>query len=198
MVAIVAYTVLAHVALTRHDARWASAGLAILGWGLLWGSLSPAPAAAISAGGVALVWWLVPQLPDLVIRASPVVINVFLCALFGLTLRRGQDPLITRFARLEHDVLPLEVEQYTRRLTLLWTLFFAVMATITVVLWVGAGPTAFSLFVNVVDWVLLAGFLIGEYLYRRRRFPMYEHKSPLAILDRFRAGVRPSRQRDAR
>ena len=196
MVAFVAYTVLAHVALTRHDARWASAGLAILAWGLLWGPLSPARAAVVSAVGVAVVSWLVPQLPDLVIRASPVVINVFLCALFGLTLRRGGDPLITRFARLEHDVLPPDVERYTRRLTLLWTLFFAAMAAITVALWLHASRTAFSLFVNGIDWVLLAVFLVGEYLYRRVRFPMYDHKPPHAILGRFGTRVRP-RKRDA-
>src|SRR5262249_44439549 len=103
--AFAAYTVLAHVALTRHDTRWGSAGLAILAWGVLWDVILPFPAAIVSAAAVALVLWLVPALPDLVIHASPVVINVFLCVFFGLTLRRGREPLITRFARLEHDVL---------------------------------------------------------------------------------------------
>jgi uncharacterized membrane protein len=196
VVAFVAYTVLAHVALTRHDPRWASAGLAILAWGLLWDPLSPARAAVVSAVGVAVVAWLVPQLPDLVIHASPVVINVFLCALFGLTLRPGGEPLITRFARLEHDVLPPDVARYTRRLTVLWTLFFAAVAAITVALWLDASRTAFSLFVNVIDWVLLAVFLVGEYLYRRVRFPMYDHKPPHAVLGSFGTRVRP-RERDA-
>jgi len=188
--------VLAHVALTRHDTRWASAGLAILAWGLLWGTFSPVTAAVVSVAAVALVSWLVPGLPDLVIHGSPVVINVFLCVLFGLTLRRGHEPLITRFARLEHDVLPPQVERYTRRLTVLWTLFFAAMAAITVALWLLASRTAFSLFVNVVNWVLLAAFLVGEYLYRRMRFPTHEHKPPHIILRRFGAGLRTSRQRD--
>ncbi|HKA29837.1 MAG TPA: hypothetical protein VKH82_10695 [Candidatus Binatia bacterium] len=195
VVAFAAYTVLAHVALTRHDTRWASAGLAILAWGVLWDALSPVPAAIVSAAAVAIVSWLVPALPDLVIHGSPVVINVFLCVLFGLTLRRGHEPLITRFARLEHDVLPPQVERYTRRLTVLWTLFFAVMAIITVALWLAASRTAFSLFVNVINWVLLAAFLIGEYLYRRVRFPTHEHKPPHTILRRFGASVRTSRQR---
>src|SRR5262245_31544114 len=194
--AFAAYTVLAHVALTRHDTRWGSVGLAILAWGVLWDVISPVPAAIVSAAAVALVLWLVPALPDLVIHASPVVINVFLCVFFGLTLRRGREPLITRFARLEHDVLPPQVARYTRRLTVLWTLFFAAMAAITVALWLGASGTAFSLFVNVINWVLLAAFLIGEYLYRRMRFPTYEHKPPHAILRRFGAGVRTPRQRN--
>jgi uncharacterized membrane protein len=198
VVAVVAYAALAHVALTRHDARWASAGLAILAWGLLWGSLSPALAAIVSAAGVALASWLVPALPHLVIRASPVGINLFLAALFGLTLRRGREPLITRLARLEHDVLPPVVEQYTRRLTLSWTVFFTAMAATAVALWLDASPTAFSLFVNVVNWVLLAAFLTGEYLYRRVRFPMYQHKPPHALLGTFSASVRTSRPREAR
>jgi uncharacterized membrane protein len=197
VVAFVAYTVLAHVALTRHDTRWASAGLAILAWGVLWDALSPVPAAIASAAAVALVSWLVPALPDLVIHASPVMINVFLCVLFGLTLGRGREPLITRFARAEHDVLPPEVERYTRRLTVLWMLFFAAMAAITVALWLAASRTAFSLFVNVINWVLLAIFLIGEYLYRRVRFPTHEHKPPHAILRKFIASLRTSHQRDA-
>src|SRR5262249_58781310 len=123
--ACAAHSVRAHVALTRHATRWASAGLAILAWRVLWDALPPGPAAIVSAAAVAIVSWLVPALPDLVIHGSPVVINVFLCVLFGLTLRRGHEPLITRFARLEHDVLPPQVERYTRRLTVLWTLFFA-------------------------------------------------------------------------
>jgi len=195
VVAFVAYAVLAHVALTRHDVRWASAGLAILGWGLLWDVLSPARAAIVSAAADALVSWLVPSLPDLLIRASPVVINVLLCALFGLTLRRGREPLITRFARLEHDALPPDVERYTRRLTALWALFFAAMAGITVALWHAASGMVFSLFVNVINWVLLAIFLIGEYLYRHVRFPRYDHTAPHALLRRF---GRTARQGNAR
>ena len=44
---------------------------------------------------------------------------------------------------------------------------------------------------NGIDWVLLAVFLVGEYLYRRVRFPMYDHKPPHAILGRFGTRVRP-------
>jgi uncharacterized membrane protein len=110
------------------------------------------------------------------------VINLALCAFFGLTLRRGHEPLITRFARLEHDSLPVEVETYTRRLTVLWALFFAAMAAFTVALEMLASRTVYSLFSNVINWLLLVAFLIGEYLYRRVRFPRYEHKPPHVIL----------------
>jgi uncharacterized membrane protein len=127
-----------------------------------------------------------------------VVINLVLCVVFGLTLRPGQDALITRFARLEHaTALPASVERYTRRLTVLWTAFFAAMATTTVVLEIVASRTVYSLFANVINWLLLFAFLVGEYRYRRIRFPGYQHKPPFAILGRFGTGVLPPRQRDA-
>src|SRR5262249_21965493 len=117
---------------------------------------------------------------------------------FGLTLRPGQDALITRFARMEHaTALPTDVELYTRRLTVLWTLFFAVMATTTVVLEIVASRTVYSLFANVINWLLLFAFLVGEHRYRRIRFPRYQHKPPYAILGRFGSGVLPPRRRDA-
>jgi uncharacterized membrane protein len=190
--------VLAHVALTRHDPRWAAAALALLVWGVLLNTLSTLWAAITAAAAVAGVVWIAPSFPDLVLRASPVVINAVLCAVFGLTLRRGQDALITRFARMEHDTLPADVEAYTRRLTVLWTLFFAVMAVTTVVLEAVASRTVYSLFANVINWVLLAAFLVGEYLYRHVRFPRYEHTPPHALLRRFSASGRTARPGDAR
>ena len=199
LAAFAAYPVLAHVALTRNDPRWAGAGLAILVWGLLLNTLPAIWAAAAAASTVAGIAWLAPGFPDLVLRASPVVINVALCAFFGLTLRPGQDPLITRFARLEHDSLPVEVETYTRRLTVLWTLFFATMAAFTVALEILASRTVYSLFSNVLNWLLLLAFLVGEYLYRRVRFPRYEHKPPHVILKHLGVdgGGFASRRRDA-
>ncbi|HJW70745.1 MAG TPA: hypothetical protein VJ829_15440 [Candidatus Binatia bacterium] len=197
--AFAAYPVLAHVALTRNDPRWAGAGLAILVWGLLLNTLPAVWAAVVAGGAVAGIAWLAPGFPDLVLRASPVVINLALCAFFGLTLRRGHDPLITRFARLEHDPLPAAVETYTRRLTVLWTLFFAAMAAITVALEIVASRPVYSLFSNVINWLLLLAFLIGEYLYRHVRFPSYRHKPPHAILKNLSGGSGgfASRRRDA-
>jgi hypothetical protein len=71
------------------------------------------------------------------------------------------------------------------------------MATTTVVLEIVASRTVYSLFANVINWVLLGAFLVGEYRYRRIRFPSYQHKPPYAILGRFGSGVLPPRQRDA-
>lgn len=196
--AFAAYPVLAHVALTRHDPRWAAAALALLVSGVVLNALPAIWAAIVTAGTVAGVVWVAPTFPDLVLRASPVVINLVLCAVFGLTLRRGQDALITRFARMEHaTALPVAVEIYTRRLTVLWTLFFAAMAATTVVLEIVASRTVYSLFANVINWLLLVAFLVGEYRYRRVRFPAYQHKPPMAILRRFGTGALPSRQRNA-
>jgi uncharacterized membrane protein len=196
--AFAAYPVLAHVALTRHDPRWAAAALGLLVWGVLLNALPAVWSTIVAAGTVAGVVWMAPTLPDLVLRASPVVINLVLCVVFGLTLRPGQDALITRFARLEHaTALPASVERYTRRLTVLWTVFFAAMATTTVVLEIVASRTVYSLFANVINWLLLFAFLVGEYRYRRIRFPGYQHKPPYAILGRFGTGVLPPRQRDA-
>ncbi len=122
--------------------------------------------------GAALKWAVV--LP-------PVLIDLALCWLFGRTLRRGAEPLITSFARHAHGgVLPPDLPAYTRRVTLAWTLLFAAMAAAAA--WLAAfGPLrAWTLFVTIVSPALIAALFLGEFAWRRVRF---RHHPPQRLAD---------------
>jgi uncharacterized membrane protein len=115
--------------------------------------------------------------------ALPVAVNLALCALFGRTLASGREPMIARFARLVRGAeLPPDLARYTRTLTALWTAFFAVMASISVGLAIWGSTLAWSLFTNVVNYLLVALFFVGEYVYRRFRFKQYQHPSPIEVV----------------
>ena len=60
-----------------------------------------------------------------------VSINLLLAAFFGRTLLPGAEPLITRIARAMRPSMPQEVVEYTRAVTVAWTIYFAVMAALS-------------------------------------------------------------------
>lgn len=94
--------------------------------------------------------------------------------LFGQTLRQGHEPLITRLARRVHGTLSPELATYTRRLTIAWCVFFAAQLVTSALLFKFAPLNIWSLFINILNFPLLALMFIGEYGYRRirhRRFP---------------------------
>ena len=122
--------------------------------------------------GAALAW---------AVTLPPVLIDLALCWLFGRTLRRGAEPLITTFARHAHGgVLPPDLPAYTRRVTLAWTLLFAAMAVTAA--WLAAfGPLrAWTLFVYAASPALVAALFLGEFAWRRVRF---RHHPPQRLAD---------------
>lgn len=91
--------------------------------------------------------------------------------LFGRTLRRGRDPLVSRVARRVHGALAPELEAYTRSVTLAWCVFFAGQVTVSALLFAFAPLEAWSLFVNVLNVPLIALMFGSEYLYRMTHYP---------------------------
>jgi uncharacterized membrane protein len=124
--------------------------------------------------------------------AAPIAVNLGLCALFGRTLAVGREPMIARFARLERGAeLPPDLARHARILTALWTAFFALMAAISGGLAAWGSTFAWSLFTNVINYLLVALFFVAEYAYRRLRFRHYRHLSPWEIARRLHQ-YRPS------
>ena len=108
---------------------------------------------------------------------SHAAINLFLMWLFGRTLFGGRVPLITAFARRVHGTLPLEMETYTRRITLAWSIFFMAQIALSAVLFAFATLEAWSLFVNVLSMPLVAVMFVAEYAYRVARYRNFAHAS---------------------
>jgi uncharacterized membrane protein len=133
--------------------------------------------------------------PEALLRAPPVVINIALAVWFGSTLRAGGEPIISRFARMERGELEPDLVAYSRRLTVMWTVFFVFMAALSAALAMFGTAEAWSLFTNGINYILITAIFVGEYVYRRVRYGHYRHASlPRMIRMMFNAGNADTRR----
>jgi uncharacterized membrane protein len=187
--AAVAYPVLAHYsAATSAATTLPSLGvavslapsLAILLW-LAWRSprrpLMLLLCAAV--GGVLGVYWGALQRNfSWVYFLQHVGTNVMLAAVFGVTLMRGRQPLVTKLAEVVHrGSLEPEVLRYTRQVTLAWTLFFVAVSLVSGVLFCCASIEVWSVFANFLTFPLIVLMFAVEYAVRLRMLPNQEHHS---------------------
>jgi len=110
---------------------------------------------------------------DATLKMSPLLIHTSLFYIFMQSL--NNTPLIERFARLDFgDALPTGITSYCRKLTILWTVFFA--ANIAGCTWLAilGDDATWALYNGVIVYLLIGALLLGEYLWRRIAFPDLE------------------------
>jgi uncharacterized membrane protein len=105
-----------------------------------------------------------------------------LLLMFGRTLRRGREPLISAMARRMHGELSGELVLYTRRATIAWTCFFAGQLVTSIGLFCFAPLVVWSFFVNILDIPLVAAMFSAEYACRLRCLENPPRHSLAAIL----------------
>src|SRR3989475_9938089 len=126
--------------------------------------------------------------PAALLKLPPVIFNVALAVWFGRTLARGEEPMISWFARLVRGTeLPPDIARYTRWSTVIWTAFFVSMAAASAALAVLATPHTWSVFTNGIDYILVGALFVGEYVFPRVR---YAHHEPPPFSDVVRTVVR--------
>jgi uncharacterized membrane protein len=178
-----AYPLLNHLAAVLDEPRLAALGIALIAWALATGWLSTLAATLAAASVLALLLWLAARVPGMLLYAPPVAINLALLAFFARTLRAGREPLVSGFARIERGgALPSDLARYTLNLTRAWVAFFALMAAISITLAITGPVAAWSLFSNVLNYLLVALFFVLEYVYRRVRYRHHPHASPLQMI----------------
>ena len=120
----------------------------------------------------------------------PVLITGALGLYFARSLSAGRTPLIQRIVCALHpEALAVPgVQPYTRRLTLLWALLLGLLCATSALLGLLAVPGGllhalglatpwpvplawWSTVANGLNYVVIGGFFVGEYAWRRRRFP---------------------------
>jgi uncharacterized membrane protein len=201
-----AYPFIAHLAIARASIALTIAAIALLLTIILLPALAARRASAWLAVPLAGIgcWWLsrtsVPALP---LYVPPVLVPAFMAWVFGHTLLRGRTPLISQLISLLHadDDPGVEVWSYARRLTFFWTLFFIALACLNLLLAAFAEPNGlllaagitppltvplewWSLFANLIGYLLVAAFFAIEYAYRRRRFPQQPYRNMIDFLRR--------------
>ena len=108
---------------------------------------------------------------------------LFLLWLFGRTLLRGREPLISQIARHISGPLQPEIVVYTRQVTIAWCLFFILQVAASLSLYIFSPVAVWSFFINVMDMPLLAIMFIGEHTYRTARFPDHHRTSILKAIE---------------
>ncbi|HEY0940694.1 MAG TPA: hypothetical protein VGE08_11400 [Steroidobacter sp.] len=162
------------------------------------------------------LWWLSRSThATLPLYIAPVLVPGFMAGVFGSTLTAGQMPLIERLIRIMLEAAPEgatdpepepAVRDYARKLTVAWTVFFVSLATVNLALGLLAEPGGlllsngmtppltvpqewWSLFANMIGYLLVAAFFLIEYAYRRQRFPRQPYRNMLDFFLRVLAAM---------
>jgi uncharacterized membrane protein len=146
-------------------------GVLELRWPAIWLGLL---LVELASGGVA--FWLAGRHGPALLA---VLVNIAVCLRFAATLRPGQVPLITHYARFDEVGLPRNAEGYTRRLTAVWAAMLALFA-------LAHAAAALDLWttraVSAVQTAALLALFLGEHPLRSRLFPQIGRATPLRTL----------------
>ena len=131
--------------------------------------------AALAAAGLVAQAWLGHDLPaGSLYVCQHVAIHLLLALVFGLTLQAGRESLVTALARRVHGTLTPAMAAYSRKVTGVWTVYFVVMAALSIVLYAVAPFDVWAAFANLVTPLAILFMFIGEYLLRYRLHPEFE------------------------
>lgn len=114
---------------------------------------------------------------------SHATLNLFLLWFFGRTLLPGREPLISQISRRVNGGLNPEVVNYTRHVTVAWSIYFLLQVMTSILLYLFAPLSAWSFFINILNLPLLVLMFVGEKTYRTLRFPNHPKTSILKAIE---------------
>ncbi len=195
IVALLAYFVVAHRALRVDSPRLAALALGLLAIIVfIRGLLSLRPRAWLAAlAWITAAWALAGSSYAMpVLLLMPSLFLALACSLFARTLARGQAPLVVRMVALIEGqpapALPADIRAYATRVTWLWAVVLGGLSLLNLglaLLTTPGGvlerlgiappwPLSPEVAATVDTWgiyVPVAATLVGEFVYRQRRFP---------------------------
>lgn len=119
------------------------------------------------AGALLLAAFAVWQNALLPLKLYPVLVNAAFLAAFAYSLA-SPPSMVERLARLTEPDLPPQAVAYTRVVTQVWCVFFAINGSIALGTALWASPAVWSLYTGVISYVLMGALFGGEYLVRLR------------------------------
>lgn len=147
-------------------------------------------AAAVAAGLLAWAWpWLQRHVAWLYFLQH-IGANGALCLLFGVTLIAPRQPLCTVIAGIVHPRMTPLVARYTRQVTVAWTVFFAAMVAVSVILFAFAPVEVWSVFANLLTFPLVGLMFVVENEVRKRLIPPEDRVGLVEAATAFRTNLR--------
>jgi len=189
----VAYVVGCHWLMTSApDSRWNALivigpmlGLVALFAARRGQRLVAAVVALVLAGLLLQAWQGGGLAPSTLYLAQHVAIHASLAVLFGLTLRPGQEPLVTALARRVHGSVIPAMAAYSRKVTIAWSIYFVLMGALSIGLFLLAPFAAWAVFANLLTPLALLLMFVGEFLLRYRLHPEFERASFTAAMSAY-------------
>lgn len=138
--------------------------LLALRWGRRAARALPVPALlACGAAALAAAWiW-----SEASMLYYPVAVNLVLLAVFGASLWAPQT-VVERLARLRHPDLDERGVRYTRKVTMVWCLFFSANAAVSLATALSGDAAWWAFHNGFLAYVLMGLIFGGEYLVRRK------------------------------
>ena len=167
VIGLILYPFLVGYSLAQGQYIWVSSLLIVLGVlrlfskgnALLW----PLTGFAILCGSLSLILkdqaWL---------KLYPVLMSLGSLAIFAATLIKPPS-MIERFARLAEPNLPEAGVIWTRKVTIVWCIFFVCNALIALATVLCASMQLWVLYNGFISYVLMGLLLLGEFILRKRQ-----------------------------
>ncbi len=157
---------LVYLSMGRLDPYWVAGGIAVmllvraaLSRDSLWLVLAAVAGviALVSLGGVG---WLP-------LKLYPVAVSAVMLAVFGISLLRPPS-FVERIARAREGVLSPEAIVYTRKVTVIWCVFFMANGASAAATAIWASPEVWAAYTGLVSYILMGILFAGEWVVRRR------------------------------
>ncbi len=101
-----------------------------------------------------------------VIYLPPIIMIVLISYPFIRSVMPGKTPLITRFYQLTEKEDDPHKMAYTKKVTWVWVVFIVLLLINTLFLTFFASLETWSLFTNFINYLLMLGLFIAEWLFR--------------------------------
>jgi uncharacterized membrane protein len=161
-----AYPLIVYLCLGHFEPRWLAVllvalALVRLGVGRTAATWGIAGAALVLAG---FTWFGNAWMP---LKLYPVGVNAFMLALFGASLLHPPSA-VERLARLREPNLPPVAVVYTRKVTQVWCVFFALNGLMALATALWASDAVWTLYNGFIAYCLMGALAAVEWLVRRR------------------------------
>lgn len=116
---------------------------------------------------------------EVLLRLSPVWINLGLLVIFGASLRKDQIPMIERFARMIEPDLSPQKREHCRKWTWFWCAFFVLNGGIATSTAIIGSRRFWAMYNGGIAYGLMALMFAAEWIERRLKFgPKARASSP--------------------
>ncbi len=175
---IVAYPVMVHLAIWLQLTFLQIVALVLFSLGILLHGLRNKSKLAWLIFSVVLLCSVLLASYDMalyVLYLPPVIIPLLILSVFIKSLLPGHVALVTDIGEKARGPLSSEMRFYTKKVTWLWVIVLSAIVTLSTLLPWLSSDFVWSLFSNILNYVFVASLFIGEFIYRKYRFPNHSH-----------------------